>query len=158
MEPLSEIPMEKLVPHDLPMALLDKMTEFQDNRSICQVTIHPEIMFYEENGVPAFVGLEYMAQAVAAHGGYRSLTQGEPVKVGFLLGTPHLKFYCESFSNGTTLNVEVLEDWGDHQLMRFQCAIRDTAGNLLMETGLNVFQPKDLDAYLSKNRAGQEDS
>lgn len=158
MEPVSAIPMKKLVPHDPPMALLDHLREIEGDRSVCQVTIHPGSMFYENGGVPAYVGLEYMAQAVAAHGGYRALKANEPVKVGFLLGTPQLKFYCESFPNGAVLDVEVLEDWGDDQLMRFQCAIRNDQGQLLMETGLNVFQPQDLDAYLNKNRAGEEPS
>lgn len=153
MESVSAIPMEKLVPHDRPMALLDHMLEIDGGRSVSQVAIHPESMFYQDGGVPAYVGLEYMAQAVAAHGGYRSFISGEPVKVGFLLGTPHLKFHCQSFPNGAILNVEVSEDWGDDQLMRFQCAIRNQEGALLMETGLNVFQPQNLTAYLEKNRS-----
>ena len=65
-------PIEQLVPHKPPMILIDRMIETTDTACTCEVTITPQTLFIESAGVPAFVGLEYMAQAVAAYGGYKA--------------------------------------------------------------------------------------
>ena len=144
-----DTPIEDLVPHDRPMALLDEMVSYTDQRSVCKVTIHPDSMFAGPYGVPSYVGIEYMAQAIAAHGGYRARLAGQPIKVGFLLGTPKLTSNCDNFPMNHTLKIEVVEDWGDDELRRFQCKVIDAeSGEVLQETGLNVFQPKDLEQYL----------
>ncbi len=153
MEQVRDIPVEKLVPHRRPMILIDVMVEADATRSVCETTIRPDSVFLEPEGVPAFVGIEFMAQAVAAHGGYLSYLKGEPAKVGFLLGTPHLTMARPFFKLGQTLRMEVVEDWGDDQLMRFSCTIRDKdSGAVLQEAGLNVFQPRDLHEYLEQKR------
>ena len=52
------------------------------------VCIGEDSMFFEPpHGVPGYVGLEYIAQTIAAHGGLRARAVGEPVRIGFLLGT-----------------------------------------------------------------------
>ncbi|WP_307732400.1 hypothetical protein [Massilia sp. MB5] len=76
-----------LVPHAGPMALLDRVLE-ADEESLCaEVAIRADSLFYAEGGVGSWVGIEYMAQAVAAHAGYLARQRGEAVKPGFLLGS-----------------------------------------------------------------------
>jgi len=90
-----------------------------------------------------------MAQAVAAYGGYKSHLAGEPVAVGFLLGTPQLKTSCQFFAVGQTLRIQVAHVWGDNELLQFHCAIRDAStGEFLQQAELNVFKPKDFQSYL----------
>jgi predicted hotdog family 3-hydroxylacyl-ACP dehydratase len=142
-------PIEQLVPHKPPMILIDRMIEATDMASTCEVTITPQTLFIESAGVPAFVGLEYMAQAVAAYGGYKAYLAGEPIGPGFLLSTPQLKTYCQFFHCGQTLQIQVTHIWGNHELMQFQCTIHDTlTGNLLQQAELTVFKPQELSAYL----------
>jgi predicted hotdog family 3-hydroxylacyl-ACP dehydratase len=133
------------------MILIDRMVDATETGSTCEVTIEPQTLFLEPAGVPAFVGLEYMAQAVAAYGGYRSYLAGEPVAVGFLLGTPQLHTSCQFFHVRQTLQIQVTHVWGDHELMQFHCTIQDAStGKLLQQAELNVFKPKDLQAYLDE--------
>ena len=142
-------PIEHLLPHRPPMILLDRMVEAMEKGSTCEVTIGPQTLFLESAGVPAFVGLEYMAQAVAAYGGYQSYLAGEPIAVGLLLGTPQLKTYCQFFDRGQTLKIQVTHVWGHHELMQFHCTIQEAmTGKLLQEADLNVFKPNDLQLYL----------
>jgi predicted hotdog family 3-hydroxylacyl-ACP dehydratase len=142
-------PIEQLLPHRSPMILLDRMVDATEMGSTCEVTIRPEILFLESAGVPAFVGLEYMAQAVAAYGGYKAYLAGEPVTVGFVLGTPLFKTSCQFFAVGQTLQIQVTHIWGDHELMQFHCVIQDACtGELLQQAELNVFRPKDIQSYL----------
>ena len=141
--------MEQLLPHRPPMILLDRMVAAKDKESTCEVTIGLQTLFLETSGVPSYVGIEYMAQAVAAHGGYNSYQAGEPIDVGFLLGTPRLQSFCRFFEVGQTLRVHVTHIWGDHELMRFQCTITNAStGTLLQQADLNVFKPKNLQVVL----------
>jgi predicted hotdog family 3-hydroxylacyl-ACP dehydratase len=142
-------PLEQLLPHRPPMILIDRMIDATDAGSTCEVTIGPQTLFMEPGGVPAFVGLEYMAQAVAAYGGYKSYLAGEPMAMGFLLGIPQLKTYCQLFDCGQTLQVQVTHVWGDKELMQFHCTIHDAlTGKLLQQAELTVFKPRDLQSYL----------
>jgi predicted hotdog family 3-hydroxylacyl-ACP dehydratase len=142
-------PIEQLLPHRPPMILIDRLIEATDTGGTCEVTIGPQTLLLEPQGVPAFVGLEYMAQAVAAYGGYKSYLAGEPIAIGFLLGTPHMQTYCQFFDWGQTLQIQVTHVWGEHELMQFHCTIQDAqTRKLLQQAELNVFKPQDLQSYL----------
>ena len=149
MEAVRYLPLEQLLPYRPPMILIDRMIDATDTGTMCEVTIRPQTLFIEPEGVPAFVGLEYMAQAVAAYGGYKSYLAGEPMAIGFLLGTPQLKTYCQFFDCGQTLQIQVTHVWGDNELMQFHCTIQDAlTGKLLQQAELNIFKPHDLQSYL----------
>ena len=144
-------PLEYLLPHRPPMILLDRLVESNGPASACEVTIGPHSMFVEAAGVPAFVGIEYMAQAVAAHGGYQAYQADEPIGLGLLLGTRQLKLYCQYFELGQTLRIQVIHRWGEGELMRFRCTITHVStGMLLQQAELNVFKPTVLRAYLEE--------
>jgi predicted hotdog family 3-hydroxylacyl-ACP dehydratase len=131
------------------MILIDRMIDATETGSTCEVTITPQTLFIESAGVPAFAGLEYMAQAVAAYGGYKSYLAGKPMALGFLLGTPQLTTYCQFFHCGQTLQIQVTHVWGDNELMQFHCTIQDAlTGKLLQQAELNVFRPQDVSSYL----------
>ncbi len=148
------LPVDSLVPHTDTMSLLDTLLEADQECAACAVEIRPDATFCSERGVPALVGIEYMAQTIAAHGGYMAQLKGEPVRVGFLLGTPKLSSTVAHFPVGSRLRVEIAKDWGDEEMLHFLCRILDDpSGEPLMEAGLNVFQPRDLPAYLAKNHA-----
>jgi len=142
-------PMEQLLPHRSPMILIDRLVEANGQRGACEVTITPQSMFLEASGVPAFVGIEYMAQSIAAYGGYQCYLANKPIAIGFLMGTRRLESYCQFFELGQTLRIHVSHVWGKHELMRFRCTITSAAtGALLQHAELNVFKPKTLQPYL----------
>ena len=74
---LAEIPVKELLPHDPPMVLLDRVTSYDESTLTAEVDISTESMFCGDDGVPGWVGVEYMAQAVAA----QNLAQQEPQRV-----------------------------------------------------------------------------
>jgi len=144
-----DIPIDDLVPHARPMLLLDEILEADEKHCLCAVTIRADSMFLGERGVPAYIGLEYMAQTVAAHGGYHSHTNREPVRTGFLLGTPRLETGCAHFPLGSVLEVSAEAAFRDEELIRFTCGIRDRQhGKQLQTAAISIFEPRDLDRYL----------
>ena len=123
-----------LVPHEPPMLLLDAVQSYDDESVVCTVTIAPDGLFVEQqNGqprVPAVIGLEYMAQCVAAYAGLTARQGGRPPRIGFLIGCRELRLDAEAFSVGDTLEVEARRVWGENDLGSFACAVK-RAGEVL---------------------------
>lgn len=143
----------ELVPHSGTMSLLDSTLHWDHKSLLAQVTIRPDTLFVTDNGVPAWVGIEYMAQSVAAFAGVRAKVAGEAIRIGFLVGTR--KYHCNSpyFPLGSTLTIKVTEELrGENGLGVFICRITSAANSATMivaEANLNVFQPDDAKEFLN---------
>jgi len=137
-----------LIPHAGPMVLLDRIIHADEKSLSAEVTIRSDNLFYEKEGVGAWVGIEYMAQAIAAYAGYNAKQRGESVKVGFLLGTRRYESHCTYFIPQQVLQIyvhHILQT--DNGLGSFECAIRDGDTQLASAT-LTVFQPDNLNHFL----------
>jgi predicted hotdog family 3-hydroxylacyl-ACP dehydratase len=142
-------PLEQLLPHRSPMILLTRMVESTATTAACEVDIRPETQFCDGESVAAYVGIEYMAQAIGAFSGFQCRRNGQPIEVGFLISVPEYRSYHPSFKVGQTLRVEVTHAWGENQVARFQCTIKDAQnGKLLQQAELSVFKPESLDTML----------
>ena len=63
----------QLIPHRPPMLLLDRIIEADFEHVIVETVIREGSTFYQSGcGVPALVGIEYMAQAAATLGGLQA--------------------------------------------------------------------------------------
>jgi 3-oxoacyl-[acyl-carrier-protein] synthase-1 len=144
-----------LLPHSGPMVLLDRMLSADDDTFCAAVTIRADSVFCDGAAVGAWVGIEYMAQAIAAHAGFLARQRGAPIKVGFLLGARRYETHCAAFAVGTTLHVHVRRALqGDNGLGAFECHIDDavdaanaTAPALATAT-VTVYQPDNVNQFL----------
>jgi predicted hotdog family 3-hydroxylacyl-ACP dehydratase len=130
----------KLLPHKPPMILLDALLNYDDEGTTACVTITEASLFLEPDGVPVHVGLEYMAQACGAYAGAVARDKGEPVKIGFMLGTRRYQAHVPYFRLGERLLVSVKVVYRDDQMGAFDCRIA-VAGKLAAEAQLTVYQP-----------------
>jgi len=139
-----------LVPHAAPMLLLDRVLKVDVEQLCAQVTIRADSMFCGEQGVGAWIGIEYMAQAIAAYAGYQALQRGERVKVGFLLGTRRYACSRPWFAVGTSLHVEVQQLLqAENGMGSFACTIHDSdTQQELAQATVSVFQPHDESVFL----------
>jgi len=138
---VSDIPVSELVPHDPPMVLLDRILAFEESTLVAEVIIRADSMFCDGDGVPGWVGLEYMAQAVAAHAGLQARKRGEPPAIGYLLGTRSYLCEAETFPVGEKLTVHVESLFVEMALGAFACRIE--TDRLLARATVNVYQPED---------------
>ncbi|MFC3377712.1 3-hydroxylacyl-ACP dehydratase [Rugamonas sp. CCM 8940] len=153
-------PPASLLPHSGQMVLLDRVLSADDDNLCAEVGIHAGSMLCGADGVGAWVGIEYMAQAIAAHAGWHALRRGEPVKVGFLLGSRKYEAACASFAPGSVLRVHVHRALqGENGLAAFECRI-DAAGSAppagaitLATATVTVFQPKNVNEFLKDGSA-----
>ena len=138
-----------LVPHSGTMSLLTSIVDYGDDWLTAEVDITRQSTFADERGVPAWIGLEYMAQAIAAYGGLGERQRGGVPKIGFLLGSR--KYLCDAdlFPLGQKLLVKVqVEMLLESGLNVFNCELQ---GRGLSATAvINVFQPEDVEKFLEK--------
>ena len=113
-----------LVPHARPMLLVEKLVR-ADQKSLCsEVTVGKDTLFHHGDGVDAWIGIEYMAQTVAAHAGFLAHLENEPVRIGFLLGTRHYQCQTNIFPFGATLQIQVERQYlTEDGLGSYQCRI-----------------------------------
>ena len=130
---------EELLPHRRPMILLDELLAYGDGAAEAALTIRENSLFLEQDGVPAHIGLEYMAQTCGAHAGALALERGEPVKIGLLLGTRQYRAHLPHFRLGERLVIAVSAVYRDREIGSFDCRI-EIAGRVAAEAQLTVYQ------------------
>lgn len=145
---------DEVVPHAGVMSLLDRVVDCGDEWLVAEVTIGPDTLFVEEQGLPAWVGIEYMAQAIAAFDGVSRRHRGLESVVGFLVGTRRYESSHGHFPLGSTLTIRVEREFqADNGLGVFVCGIRAVGpggDTLSADAALNVFQPDDVDEFLEQ--------
>jgi predicted hotdog family 3-hydroxylacyl-ACP dehydratase len=131
----------EVLPHRPPLLLLTRICSWHEDGLVAEVDVDPTSPFAESGlGVPRWVGLEYMAQAVGALDGVRLRTSGLPVSPGYLLGTRTLDQVDGYFRDGTTLRISVQEVLqGDNGLGIFSCRLDD--GERFLCCQLTVYRP-----------------
>lgn len=135
--------LEEILPHRPPMILLTALVDYDAESARCLTHIDEASPFFDIdlNAVPAYIGIEYMAQAVAAWSGARARQSHGAVKPGFLLGTRRYAPSVSLFPHGAELLIEVRElVQDDSGLGIYECSIHCN-GELWVNARLNVFQP-----------------
>ncbi|MCG8377142.1 MAG: hypothetical protein MI702_11740 [Chlorobiales bacterium] len=96
--------------HRPPMIFLDEVAEYGDDYLTAVVQIREGIPFYRNpDGVPAWVGIEYMAQAIAAFAGIRAKNAGNPIPLGLLIGCRRYAANRPGFAPGERIEVCIKE-------------------------------------------------
>lgn len=134
----------ELITHAAPMILIDCIDQYSEGKLQAKVTITKETPFLYGGSVPAYVGLEYMAQAVACFSGIKARNADQPIREGYLISTRRLRLNRQEFSLGETLTIDVamIHDFGD--MSSFDCQV-NKGETLLANARLNVYQPLEFE-------------
>lgn len=145
---------ESVVPHTGTMVLLDQIEHWDDAELQASVTIRADAPFVDANGMPAWVGIELMAQTIAAFGGCCARRASQPVKIGFLVGSRRYIASQAYFPIGAQLQVNVKEIIsGEQGLSVFECTLQGP-GDISASANINVFQPEDPEQFLQSGQVG----
>jgi len=129
-----------LIPHSGEMVLLDRVIDYDDNRLSAELVVRGDgLLAGDENSVPAWIGIEYMAQTIAAYAGIAAKQAKQPIRLGFLLGTRRYSSNTGEFRVGAKLTVEVERIFQDDNLSVFDCRI--LGDDVEITANLNVYQP-----------------
>jgi predicted hotdog family 3-hydroxylacyl-ACP dehydratase len=131
-----------LVPHEAPMILIDKLIHVDENSVHCQVFINYNSPLFDEQieAVGAWVGIEYMAQAISAWSGYQSFLKSETSPIGFLLGSRRYTSNAPLFKKGDVLDIYAQKLLENDGMGVFSCSIK-CADKEIANGQLNVFVP-----------------
>ncbi|MGD8112778.1 hotdog family protein [Vibrio sp. TRT 21S02] len=142
---MTDIPsIDQLLPHDKPMILVDRAIDVQADTIHCQVDIgdHNPFFDHQTGTIPAYVGIEFMAQSVAAWSGYHSRQQGQEPPIGFLLGSRRYNANCDVFQQGQTLDIYAQKVMEDNGMAVFSAQL-EYQGEPVASCQLNVYVPSE---------------
>ena len=94
---------ETVMPHRGAMRLVDRVLEHDAEAISVEARVRADGPFHVDGGLPAYVGVELMAQAIACWAGVRARAQGLAPPVGFLLGTRRYEAHVQVFGIGEVL-------------------------------------------------------
>jgi predicted hotdog family 3-hydroxylacyl-ACP dehydratase len=129
-----------LVPHSGSMVLLDRIIDYDDQGLIAELVVRGDGLLGDDKAVPAWAGIEYMAQTIAAYVGIKARQANEPIRLGFLLGTRFYNSNVAAFEVGATLMIRVEKIIQDDGLGVFECLI--LGEDVDITANLNVYQPQ----------------
>jgi len=139
----------ELVPHAGPMVLIDEIVAFDDEGVRARTATRSDGLFAprSEAGVPAWLGLEYLAQAIAAWSGYKELRAGRSIKPGLLVGTRSFTSNVGRIPAGTCLDVQASRVVaGKGAISVFEGRVEGEG--ITQSTRIKVVLPEDIGPYL----------
>ncbi len=139
---------DELLPHEGRIVLITGIVEWGDNWLEAVVDHRQPSMFKgEDDSVPAWVGLEYMAQAIGALIGIRAKQAGEPIRIGFLMGTQKYETTVPYFAKDSVLTIRVVEIFSDNNnLALFDCNI--ISGDVVASAQIKAMRPDNPESIL----------
>jgi predicted hotdog family 3-hydroxylacyl-ACP dehydratase len=132
------------------MILIDEVLGFGDEEIRTRISVKSGGLFNRPDGsLPAWVGVELMAQSVAAYAGCQARVKGEAVELGFLLGTRKFECNVEHFPIGSELIIHAQRSLQDDSGMGvFECHL--SGPGIEASARLNVYRPPLSASYLAE--------
>ena len=127
------------IPHQAPMIFVDHVLEFGEDYAITQLRVRPELMFYEEQGLPSWSAIEIMAQTISVFAGHQGQGNGKPPQVGYLLGTRKMQLPVSHFALDHVLTIKAQQLFLHEGLGQFQCELHYEQHCISAQ--LSVYQP-----------------
>ena len=110
----SGMPASQFLLHRDSMLLLDQLVETRDDFTICRWVVAESGPFVvPELGIPAYTGVEFMAQCIAVHAGARARVNGFGPPLGYFLGTRDFNTSVRYFGTGAHCHVSCKELFRD---------------------------------------------
>jgi predicted hotdog family 3-hydroxylacyl-ACP dehydratase len=142
---------EELIQQRGEMLLLDRLLERGPEHVVVAARVLPREhpLMDPEHGMPAWVGVELMAQAVAVFAGLDHLDRGLPPRIGLLLGTRSYVAEKPFVPHGTPMFVRADLSWRDEGgLGVFACELQDAEGRVIARALVKGYVPEDIQVHL----------
>ena len=149
--------MDQVLPHRGDMVLIDELLDYGPEHVSCAVTIRAGTLFCDgANGVPSWVGVEYMAQTASVYAGIEEAQAGMPASVCLLLGARRYRAEQPFFPVGARLRVSAeLQLRDENDLAAFDCKIYCNLGqgeSVVAIGDIKAYRPADLAAVVRGDR------
>jgi predicted hotdog family 3-hydroxylacyl-ACP dehydratase len=152
-----EFQMAQILPHEGRMLLIDQLLEQHDDGIVTALTIRADSVLCDGvTGVPAWVGMEYMAQTACAFSGLNQARDGQRPSISLLLGTRSYRAKVPVFLLGTRMTISAqLLVRDDDNLAVFACSIRDAVTQEELASGdIKAIRPASLQVLIEEQQRG----
>ncbi len=135
---------EELLLHRRDLLLVHRVCAADANEVEVECKVQSEAWYAEADGaMPAWVGIELMAQAVGVYSGWMARQRGEAPRLGYLLGTRSYTCRVPRFPAGAVLRVRARCVFRDQSgLGAFDCTLASDQETLAQAT-LKVFETEE---------------
>lgn len=106
---------EQLIPHRLPLRMIDRLLEIDGKSGVVEAQVAADCPLVSADGELEGVALtELLAQTYAAVKGYTDRLEGKPVKQGFLVGIKKsVKLLSAQRGDHLRINIRTIAEIGD---------------------------------------------
>jgi predicted hotdog family 3-hydroxylacyl-ACP dehydratase len=149
---IEDIPLpliEDILLHRGNMLLIDRVIAFSKKSTTTEYSPRCGTWYSDTEGkMPAWIGIELMAQAIAAHVGMVKHSEGLAQKHGVLVGTRSYRSTLPSFAADVPLQTQVTVAYQDISgLSAYDCSI--ACGDTTLATAtIKVFEPEDFQNFV----------
>lgn len=137
--PLLPAPADGLVPHRNRMLFLQTLDQFEEGKGQANLTIMPDNLFaHKDSFIDPVALVEFLAQLIAAHSGFKSLTTDSPIKNGFLVGIKDFEI-AQAVRMGDVLSLKITKEY-DFDQINYVHGIVQMAGTTVAEGTLKLWE------------------
>jgi predicted hotdog family 3-hydroxylacyl-ACP dehydratase len=138
------------LPHTPPMRLIEFISASSETSVTTLTRLTSESAFYcaEAGGIPAWVGLEYLAQTAAVWVGLEDVRNGRPVDPAFLISARQYTVTEPVFVVGQDLFAEVKVEMIEQDIVAFSGQITDAHGRIMANAVFTAYRPENVWSYL----------
>jgi len=149
---------ETILPHRGTMLLLDGVSACTDETLTAYASVRADAWYADADGaMPAWIGIELMAQAIAAHVALLAMRAGGQARPGVLLGSRRYEAHIPAYARGARLRIEVKELLrGDEGHGAYECSIhhdqkhdQNRSSVCCAEAVIKVYQPADFQSFIA---------
>jgi len=140
---------DDVLPHRGTMRLVDEIVACSEDAVTVLASVDSQAWYADARGaMPSWIGIELMAQAIAAHVGLIAMRAGGRARPGVLLGASRYEAHAPSFERGARLRIEAKELLKSEQGHgAYECTI--AAGErCVAQAVVKVYQPTDFQAFI----------
>ncbi len=142
-------PIQDVLPHRGTMLMIDRLLFADATTATVECAPRANAWYADVNGdMPSWIGIELMAQTIAAHVGLLKLIQGAPPKQGALLGSQRYAATRCAFAAGVPLRIKAKVIYCEASgFSAYECCIT-VADQEVASATLKVFEPDDFQTFL----------
>ena len=142
---------DKLIPQQQGMKLIDNMIKFTEDQIICESVITEDNIFFNQeiNGVYSWIGVEFMAQTICAYSGcsrYKNNPQDQNISkikkppIGFLLSVRNFSTKLDYFKCNDKLIIKAEKIYLDDGVGVFMGEILINT-KIIASAKINTYEP-----------------
>jgi predicted hotdog family 3-hydroxylacyl-ACP dehydratase len=136
---------EALIPHRLPMRLVESFEEPIGESVVAFAEVHAEWPTVRQGSAQTLLLIELLAQSAAVLQGFRERAENKPASGGLLVGIRTMQASEPRIAVGTRLVCNVKISHGVQNYLAFEGQVTDTSGKLWLTGSIQAYRPDSME-------------